>query len=738
MLNWRRWIRPGLFVTGLLAVVAVLLQSGAVERDLAARTAERLSTDGVGWATVEVSGRIVTIQGTAPSTEAQAAAVESAEQVGGVSRVADASNLLASVSPYFWSVQKTGAVLTLSGFVPSEGFRTALLAAARRAMPAAEIRDQLQLARGAPPSFNSGTAFILDRLGALGDATVTMTDGTIAVTGVAADPVAFIAARNTFRDGLPAQLSLGPIDILPPRADPFTFSASYDGAAMALIGYAPNEIIEDSLLSAAREALPGATVTDRIEIASGAPEGFADSAAFAITVLTRLKTGEVVLDGPNLKIAGTARTVDDYDALEASAGGKLPRGLRIAAITVEPASVSPYGWRGERAGSEVTLAGYVPTRQAKQDLAEYAQTLFADATVSDTVRVAAGAPQMDWIGAVKFSMDQLSRLGRGSVVLGERQFSIEGEAASADAYGELLRANAQTLPASLELDGADVVPPRASPFRFAAARRPDSVVLDGHVQSEAERDSILSEARRKFGGVRLVDNLVFASGAPDGFDDAVKVAVAAVSRLAGGRTEVSDSSINIEGNAYHPYAAGVVVDAIGEAMPGGFDVVVSIAVRQPGQPVTPLRCRDLLQKVLMLGRIDFGGGKADVSDDSYGLLDRVAATIERCHDAAVEVGAHTDSDGSTQANLRLSQERAEAILEFLVDAGIKRERLTAVGYGEAKPIRDNETTEGKAANRRIEFVLTAEEHGEVVAEPADDNAVDEGQTDGTEDEAGDE
>jgi OOP family OmpA-OmpF porin len=720
MLNWRRWIRPGLVMTGLFAVVAVMLQSGSVERDLASRATQRLAADGVSWASVDVSGRTVTIHGTAPSTEAQAAALQSARRVAGISRVADGSDLLAAVSPYFWSVRKVGAVLTLAGFVPSEGFRTSLLAAARRAMPDAEIHDQLQLARGAPPSFNSGTAFVLDRLDGLADATVTMTDSTLAVSGVATDPTAFRTAREIFREGLPSRLALGPIDILPPRADPFVWSASYDGKKLRLGGYAPNEIVEDSLLSTARQTLPDAAVVDEMTVASGAPDGFADAAAFAIAALTRFEKGDVALDGMNLAVSGTAKTVDDYETVEGGFNGALPRGLRIASDEVEPATVSSYGWRGERADGQVSLVGYVPTPEAKRELADVARGLFADAKLTDNVRVAAGAPRIDWIGAVKFSMSQLARLGRGSVVLGERQFSIEGEAASPEAYADLLQANAQTLPASLELEGADVIPPRASPFRFIAARRPDAITLNGNISSEEERDSILSEVRSKFGGVRLVDNLVYASGAPDGFRDAAKVAVAAVSRLAGGHSEVSDSTVNIAGNAYHASAAGAVVDEIGEAMPSGFDVAVSITVRQPPQPVTPLRCRDLLQRTLTVGRIEFDGGKAEVAEDSFGLLDRVAATIERCTEAAVEVGAHTDADGSTQGNLKLSQERANAIVEFLVDAGIKRERLTAAGYGEAKPIHDNDTPEGKAANRRIEFVLTAEEGGEDPVDAADD------------------
>jgi OOP family OmpA-OmpF porin len=80
--------------------------------------------------------------------------------------------------------------------------------------------------------------------------------------------------------------------------------------------------------------------------------------------------------------------------------------------------------------------------------------------------------------------------------------------------------------------------------------------------------------------------------------------------------------------------------------------------------------------------------------------------VARCPDAGVEVGAHSDSGGSSARNRDLTQTRAEAIVEYLVAAGVKRERLTAVGYGETKPIADNATATGKAVNRRIEFSFT--------------------------------
>jgi OOP family OmpA-OmpF porin len=578
-------------------------------------------------------------------------------------------------------------------------------------MPNAQIHDQMQLARGAAPTFSNGTAFVLERLKYFSDAGVTITDSTITVSGVAANPSDFAVAGDAFRQNVPAQIALGPIDVLPARAEPFVWSAEFDGESLSLSGYVPNDIARQSLLESAGRALPGVQVVDEMRIASGAPDGFVDAAGFAISALSRFDEGGVALDGMLLDVSGKARTVDDYESVDAAFSAALPRGMRVASSTITPATVSPYGWRGEKAEGKVTLTGYVPSPAAKDAVTTAAQELFAGDSLIDNVRIAAGEPRMDWIGAIKFAMGQLSRLDRGSVVLDEGIFSIEGEAASPEAFTELLTANAQTLPASLELASADVEPPVASPYRFAATRTPNAVRLDGYVTSEADREAILSVVKGKFGSVELVDSLAYASGAPENFMRAATVAVNAVGRLAGGRSEIADTTVNISGGAYYPAAAGAVVDSVADSMPQDFDVAVSIMVRQPGQPVAPLRCRDLLQTLLALGRIEFDGGEADISDDSFGILDRVAATLGRCPEATIDVGAHTDSEGSTANNLELSQSRADAIVEFLVDAGVKRERLTAVGYGEAKPITDNASPEGRVANRRIEFVLEVPEGG---------------------------
>lgn len=704
-MNWRRWIRPGLAATFLVALLAVFVRDGGIERDLTDRVTAALLADGQSWATVEVSARDVTIRGRAPSTESQETAVRLAARVGGVRHAANGADLLPIVSPYVWSARRDGRSLRLSGNVPSEGGRAAVLAAARRALPEAEIHDEMALARGAPAAFNATTTFSLARLGDLFEGTATLTDATLAVSGTAIDAAAYDRAGTAFAEDLPAAVSLGPVNVLPARADPFVWSADFDGKSVNLAGFVPNDIVRQTLLATLRATLPGVAIDDGTAIASGEPAGFAGAATFAVAALEHLKSGGATLDGLALDVSGDARSVDDHEALLSSLAGPFPKGMTVVASEVTAASVSPYWWRAEKADGAVTLSGYVPTAAARDDAAATARTLFdGAAAVENRIRVATGEPRMDWIGAINFAMGELAGLERGSVTVGDKTYEIEGEARSGDAYAAIAGTNAKTLPASLELKRAEVTPPGVSPYRFVAERRGGGLVISGHVPDEASREAIFAAAHHKFGAVEIVGDLIYASGAPAGYVDAVSAALQVLSRVAGGRAEIADAALSVSGFVFQPAAVDDIADTIAGALPDGFAVAENtLATRQGGQPVAAERCSELLRAALKTGRIEFDGNKAGIAGDSYGLLDRVSASVARCPDASIEVGAHSDSEGSSSRNRDRTQARAEAIVDFLVNAGVKRERLSAVGYGESNPIADNGTAEGKAANRRIEF-----------------------------------
>ena len=102
--------------------------------------------------------------------------------------------------------------------------------------------------------------------------------------------------------------------------------------------------------------------------------------------------------------------------------------------------------------------------------------------------------------------------------------------------------------------------------------------------------------------------------------------------------------------------------------------------------------------------INFDYNKAVLKPESMGTLNMILQVLKDNPEIKFEVGGHTDSDGADDYNLKLSQQRADAVKDQLIKMGVEASRLSAKGYGETKPISDDTTLEGKANNRRVEFV----------------------------------
>jgi len=102
--------------------------------------------------------------------------------------------------------------------------------------------------------------------------------------------------------------------------------------------------------------------------------------------------------------------------------------------------------------------------------------------------------------------------------------------------------------------------------------------------------------------------------------------------------------------------------------------------------------------------ITFDVNKADIKEESIAEINRIKTLMEQNPELRYEVQGHTDSTGSPEANQRLSEKRAEAIVSKLVELGVDASRLTAVGKGQYSPVADNATEEGRAQNRRVVFV----------------------------------
>jgi outer membrane protein OmpA-like peptidoglycan-associated protein len=113
------------------------------------------------------------------------------------------------------------------------------------------------------------------------------------------------------------------------------------------------------------------------------------------------------------------------------------------------------------------------------------------------------------------------------------------------------------------------------------------------------------------------------------------------------------------------------------------------------------------KKIEIKQTVYFDTNKATIKKVSFPLLDEVAQALKDNPTLKIEVQGHTDSQGNDKFNLKLSQNRASSVRTYLIKAGVAAERMTAKGYGENVMIADNRTAEGRAQNRRVEFVITS-------------------------------
>ena len=113
--------------------------------------------------------------------------------------------------------------------------------------------------------------------------------------------------------------------------------------------------------------------------------------------------------------------------------------------------------------------------------------------------------------------------------------------------------------------------------------------------------------------------------------------------------------------------------------------------------------------LLELHAFNFPSGQSEIQSENFALLDKIVTAIRVFPNPSVVVSGHTDSIGSNALNESLSQKRAETVASFLEKVGgFDKTRLTAIGYGESRPVASNETAEGRASNRRIEVLIINE------------------------------
>lgn len=152
---------------------------------------------------------------------------------------------------------------------------------------------------------------------------------------------------------------------------------------------------------------------------------------------------------------------------------------------------------------------------------------------------------------------------------------------------------------------------------------------------------------------------------------------------------------------------GIPVDAKGCTLDSDGDGISDDKDKCPNTPketvIDTMGCPKVTKARGVLKGVNFQFGSAKLRNESFKVLDEVAAALNEFPEVQAEVQGHTDNVGPKEANTRISQARAEAVREYLVSKGVASNRLEAKGYGPDQPLGSNKTKAGKAQNRRVEL-----------------------------------
>ncbi|MCL7956830.1 MAG: OmpA family protein [marine benthic group bacterium] len=238
----------------------------------------------------------------------------------------------------------------------------------------------------------------------------------------------------------------------------------------------------------------------------------------------------------------------------------------------------------------------------------------------------------------------------------------------------------------------------AEPY-FHAKRTDDGILIEGSM--------IPDEASRVYGVVNALGPSVPVAReiVTDGVGDAAWTGeLPSAIRLLAARVldpeiSIKDGQVTVSGRVPTERVRQGVIERLGQLFPG-FEIVDRLETRAHE---TADELQRGLDQFVASRVVEFDFDSDALTAEGRATVEEVAATLASLPGVRVEIAGHTDSVGEDDFNMDLSQRRAESVRNYLVELGLARDRFDTTGFGETRPIADNETEEGRHRNRRTEF-----------------------------------
>ncbi|KQV45359.1 MULTISPECIES: OmpA family protein [unclassified Duganella] len=229
------------------------------------------------------------------------------------------------------------------------------------------------------------------------------------------------------------------------------------------------------------------------------------------------------------------------------------------------------------------------------------------------------------------------------------------------------------------------------------AQIPGQVVASGTVADEASKTAVLAKLREVYGADKVLDQITVGQvTTPANWGDYVqKLITPDLKQVSRGQLKVDGTTVSVRGEVANEALRQRIASDFATRLNPTYTVTNGLRVSAADQGV--------LDRTLANRIVEFESGQAVLTPTGRTILDEMGSAMLKLKGQKVEIIGHTDNVGLRTSNQNLSQARAEAVRNYLAGKGIPAETLVASGSGPDRPIASNDTVEGRARNRRIEF-----------------------------------
>jgi OOP family OmpA-OmpF porin len=530
-----------------------------------------------------------------------------------------------------------------------------------------------------------------------------------------ANLVATMVDASRLRD----EMELTPVKAF--EAPRFSLEILRNDDGIQIIGLMPIGDDEAVLVEKGKVLAAAAPFSEMIETANyPASADWEAALSFGLRAFEMLPRSKISISADRVAVTAIATSASEKRAFEADLALAQPKNLKTDIQISAPRPVlTPFTLRFVKDAQGARFDACAADSEIARDVILQA-AIAAGAPDGADCTIGLGVPSPRWAAATALGIAAVGQLASGNVTFKDADVTLQ---AGADVtqrdfdrvVGDLDAALPEVFSLNSSLEKAADAAGADGPAEFTAtlSQTTGRVELRGRMPDEMQRNVADNFAKATFGADKVYQAAVLDAGLPGGWPVRVLAGLEALGELDGGDLVVRADTVQVTGVTGNNDARARISQILSGKLGQGQTFKVDVAYDRKLDPIaslpTPAECAARVDGVLKSNKIVFEPASTEIDGNAAKIMGLLAEALEKCANLRMEIGGHTDNDGSEDSNLSLSQARADAVLIALLGRQVDMSGFVAKGYGESVPIADNDTNAGREKNRRIEFTLVSAE-----------------------------